>query len=540
MALEPVLVPPHRDAMVRGGYWRDRTLDDWLADAVAHRPDHEAVVAYRRDRDEPVRLGYAELDHLVDAAAHAFTRRGVEPGDVVAYQLPNWWELVVISLACARIGAVAGPLMPIFRQRELRFMLGLAEAKVLIVPTVFRGFDHAAMAHELARSLDHPMTVLTVGDRDDGGTSWLTGEGDDPAGPPPPGRLGPDDVALLMYTSGTTGEPKGVMHTSNTLLSGAYAFAERMGLDGGSVVLGASPMAHLTGYGYLVGLPIVLGATTVCLDQWDPARALGIVAAEGITFSMASSPFVADLCAAAEAGAPVSDDFARFVCAGAPIPPVLIERAHRVLGLTVCSAWGMTENGAATLTEPDRAAEKSATSDGRPMPGMELRVVGAGGEPLPAGTTGSLQVRGPQQFAGYLHRPQLNATDTDGWFTTGDLAFLDDEGYVRIDGRTKDLIIRGGENIPVLEVEHLLYRHPAVEEVAVVGYPDERLGERACAFVTLAPGGAFDLPELRRYLAAEQVAVQYHPERVVVIDAMPRTPSGKIQKFKLRHDAAGG
>lgn len=523
--------------MVDGGHWRDRTLDQWLTDAVTRRPDAEAVVAYRHDRDEPVRLRYAELDLLVDAAAGALTGRGVGPGDVVAYQLPNWWELVVLSLACARIGAVANPLMPIFRPRELRFMLTLAETSVFIVPTEFRGFDHAAMARDLAASVDHDLTVLTVGDRDDGGTSWLT-EGS--AGTPTPGSrsagpLGPDDVALLMYTSGTTGEPKGVMHTSNTLLAGVYAFAERMGLDEGSVVLGASPMAHLTGYGYLLGLPLVLGATTVCLDRWDPVRALGVVAAEGVTFSMASSPFVADLCAAAEGGAPVAEQFTRFVCAGAPIPPVLIERARRVLGLTVCSAWGMTENGAATLTEPDRADEKSATSDGRPMPGMELRVVGAAGP----GGTGSLQVRCPQQFAGYLKRPELNATDADDWFTTGDLAHLDDEGYVRIDGRSKDLIIRGGENIPVVEVENLLHRHPAVEDVAVVGYPDERLGERACAFVTVAAGRSFDLTELRRYLTDEQVATQYHPERVEVIDAMPRTPSGKIQKFSLRRDAAG-
>ena len=296
-------------------------------------------------------------------------------------------------------------------------------------------------------------------------------------------------------------------------------------------------MAHLTGLGYLALIPLILNANTLLQDVWEPRQALELIRDEHITFSMASSPFVADLCAADEAGGPVSDQFANFCCAGAPIPPVLIERARKMLGLAVSSAWGMTECGAVTITEPNRTNEKSGSTDGRPVPGIELKVTGIDGQVLPAGETGKLYARGSSMFAGYLKRAHLNATDAEGWFDTGDLAFLDAEGYVRINGRSKDSIIRGGENIPVLEIENLLYKHPAVAMVAIVGYPDARLGERACAFVTVKPGHSFSLEEMGRYLSEHQVTRQYHPERLELMEDLPKTPSGKLQKFRLRDTA---
>ena len=346
--------------------------------------------------------------------------------------------------------------------------------------------------------------------------------------------LAPDDVLLLMYTSGTTGEPKAVMHTSNTLFSNLHAYIDAMELGETDIVLGASPMAHLTGYGFLVMVPLILNSSIVMQDLWDPRQALRISREEGVTFSMAAAAFISDMCLAVETGEPPAPSFTKFLSAGAPIPPVLIERAFRVLGMRVSSAWGMTECGAVTITEPARALEKSGVSDGRPVPGIEVRVVDANGKLLPAGETGALQVRGASLFAGYLKRPQLNATSADGWFDTGDLAFLDAEGYLRINGRSKDIVIRGGENIPVMEIENLLYKHPAVLACAVVGYPDQRLGERACAFVTLKPGATLSFDDMAAYFDAQKVARQYWPERLEVVEQMPATPSGKLQKFKLR------
>jgi cyclohexanecarboxylate-CoA ligase len=532
---DPVLIQPRQAAMTAAGFWRHQTINHFLARALQNCPDHAAVVAYRSDVAQPARLSYRALEEQVDRIARGLTALGVVHGDVVSWQLPNWWEFIALALACARIGAVANPIMPIFRQRELKFMLDFGESKVLIVPKSYKGFDFEVMANGMRSDLPFLQHLVVLNGegansfdalllRDD--TPALIGQG-----------LAPDDVSLLMYTSGTTGEPKGVMHTSNTLFANLHGYIDAYGLTQKDVILGASPMAHLTGFGYLAMIPLILNATTVLQDIWEPRQALELIRDEGITFSMASSPFVVDLCNAAEAGGPVSPQFENFCCAGAPIPPVLIERARKLLGLAVSSAWGMTECGAVTVTEPARTNEKSGCTDGRPLPGIEVKVVDVAGQPLPAGQTGSLLVRGSSLFAGYLKRPQLNATDAEGWFDTGDLAFLDADGYVRINGRSKDLIIRGGENIPVMEIENLLYKHPAVATVAIVGYPDARLGEKACAFVTVKLGYSFTLEDMSRYLSDHQVTRQYHPERLELMDDLPKTPSGKLQKFKLRETA---
>ncbi len=535
MNFDPVLLAPRMGPMKAAGLWRDETINVHFQRALKNCPDKIAVVAYRDGVAEPLRLSYRELDARVERVARSLAALGVGHGDVVTYQLPNWWEFIALALACTRIGAVSNPVMPIFRQHELRFMLNFGESKVFVVPKKYRGFDYEDMARGMLNDLPHLRHLVVVdGEGPDGFSAKLMRDDRPPTSGP---ALGPDDVALLMYTSGTTGEPKGVMHTSNTLFSNLHAYAERMELTDSEVILGASPMAHLTGYGYLAMLPVILNATTVLQDIWDPKRALQIARNEKVTFSMASATFVADLCLAVENGEQPAPSFVKFNCAGAPIPPVVIERAEKLLGLRVCSAWGMTENGAVTITEPARAHEKSACSDGRPLPGIEIKVVDANGLPLPSGQVGELLVRGASLFAGYLKRPQLNNTDVEGWFDTGDRAFIDAEGYIRIAGRSKDVIIRGGENIPVVEIENLLYKHPAIASVAVVGFPDKRFGERVCAFVTLKQGCSFTFEDMTKYLNELQLTKQYFPERLEVLEQMPQTPSGKLQKFKLREMA---
>ena len=293
-------------------------------------------------------------------------------------------------------------------------------------------------------------------------------------------------------------------------------------------------MAHQTGFMYGLMMPIYLGGEAVTLDIWNPAAAAGLIREHGATFSMASTPFLTDLAREVAQSGQGVPTLRVFLCAGAPIPGPLVEQARQVLGAKIISAWGMTENGAVTLTRPQDEDARAYTTDGCPLPGVEIKVADASGAELPAGAVGNLWLRSCSNFGGYLKRPHLNATDADGWFDTGDMARIDEQGYLRITGRIKDMVIRGGENIPVVEIEPWLYRHPAVAQAAIVAYPDERLGERACAVVTLKPGGALELAELVAFLKGQGVALQYIPERLEVRDSLPSTPTGKVQKFRLR------
>lgn len=543
MDFDAVLLPPRRAASVAQGFWFDRTINDDLDACVAAYPDKRALTAIQVEggaaSPTTTRFTYRELAAMADRVAVGLARLGVGRNDVVAMQLPNWWQFTVTYLACSRLGAVLNPLMHIFRERELGFMLKHGGAKLMIVPKTFRGFDYEQMLEGLKPSLPDLKQLVVVGGS--GANSYealLSG----PAWENEPDareiltrhRPGPDDITQLIYTSGTTGEPKGVMHSANTVMANIVPYAERLRLGADDVVLMASPMAHQTGFMYGLMMPIMLRASAVLQDLWEPKKAVEVIRAEGASFTMASTPFLNDLArTVAETGQTVPT-LKTFLCAGAPIPGPLVEQARSVLGTKIVSAWGMTENGAVTLIELDDDDRLAATTDGCPLPGVALKVVGDDGAELPRGQSGKLLVRSVSNFGGYLHRPQWNNTDAEGWFDTGDLATMNEAGYIRISGRSKDVIIRGGENIPVFEVEALLYKHPAVAQVAVVAVPDERLGERACAVVVPKAEQTLTLPELVDFLKAQKVALQYIPERLILREAMPATPSGKIQKFKLR------
>jgi len=539
MEFDAVLIAPRRAQSVAGGFWHDRTINDDLDACVAACPDKLALTAVQAEGGSVTRFTYRELAAMADRVAVGLARLGVGRNDIVACQLPNWWQFTVTYLACSRIGAVMNPLMHIFRERELSFMLKHGEAKVLIVPKLFRGFDFEQMVTALQPSLPDLQHIVVVNGEGTNsfeallsGPAWeLSGEADAILSSD---RPGPDDVTQLIYTSGTTGEPKGVMHTANTVMANIIPYAQRLQLDAEDVVLMASPMAHQTGFMYGLMMPIMLKASAVLLDIWEPLKAIDLIRAESATFTMASTPFLTDLAKnVAESGKAVPT-LRTFLCAGAPIPGPLVEQARAVLGTKIVSAWGMTENGAVTLIKLDDDDERAFTTDGCPLPGVELKVIDVDGASLPPGQPGRLLLRACSNFGGYLKRPQWNATDAEGWFDTGDLARIDAQGYVRITGRSKDVIIRGGENIPVVEIEALLYRHPAIAMAAVVAYPDERLGERACAVVVPRAGQSIDLPSIVEFMKSQKVAVQYIPERLIVREAMPSTPSGKIQKFKLR------
>ncbi len=531
----------HRAQMRKEGWWPDLTSDDLLDRAIAQSPDKKAIISYQLEAgyDAPVSsLTFRELGEAVSRAAGAFSAMGIGPGDVVAIRLPNWSEFVVAAYALNRIGAVPNPLMHIFRERELRFMCSFAKTKAILIPKTFRGHDFETMLEGLRPELPDLEHVIVVGGN--GANSYDTLINSSSAAPITPAQntaADPGEMSVLMYTSGTTGEPKGVMHSQNTLIACCKALGDRFGLGTEDVHIGSTPFGHMTGYAAVMYQSLYYGSTMVMMDVWSPDHAVPLMRREGITHMAAATPFLADICRKVEEGE-AAPKLRTFLCGGAQIPPIIVERSRDLLGINVSSLWGMTEALAGTLTEPDRAAEKSASTDGRAVDGVELLIADEDLTPLPQGQTGRLYFRGSQQFLGYYKKPGLCGRGADGWFDTGDLAFMDPEGYIRIDGRSKDIIIRGGENVPVFEIESILYRHPRLSDAAIVGYPDARMGERGCAFIVVNDGKEFTMDDLTAWMEQSGAAKQYWPEAVEVIDVMPRTASGKIQKFVLKDQAA--
>jgi cyclohexanecarboxylate-CoA ligase len=502
------------------GIWPDRVATDYLDRWADQKPDATAIVAWKLDEETETRLTWHELARRTAAAARVLERFGIQRGDVVSFQLPSWWEFVVLYLATVRLGAVANALMPIFRHRELAFMLRLAGAKVFIAPRTFRGFDHGALAQRLGAEIPDLRVMLV--------DEVFAGE---PGGFERGARLAPDDVTQLLYTSGTTGESKGVLHTSNTLLGAVEAYTRHMQLGLSDTIFMPSPLAHQLGFCYGMLMALQLGTPLVLTDIWRPARAAQLIESHGATFAYASTPFLADLVARNEK----PRSLRLFASSGAPIPPAIVQAAREKLGLAVAASFGMTE--CCTVTTTPRDGSRAAESDGCALPNGEVRIVDDTGQEAPRGTIGALQLRGASLFVGYLKRPNLYKLDADGWFDSGDLARMDEAGYIRICGRTKDVIIRGGENIPVVEIEAALYRMPEIADAALVAMPDARLQERACAYVTLRHGASLDLAGVARHLAAEGITKHFWPERLEVLAEMPRTPTGKIQKFVLREMA---
>ena len=520
----------------RLGYWRHETLTSYLDRWATRRPDRIAFV------DAAGRLTWAELARLVERVAHGLGAHGVGPGAFVSCQLPNWIEFALVFLAAERLGAVINPIPPTYRASELRFMLGLLDASVLVIPAEFRGFDHVQMVRGLRGALprlEHVFVVRGPAASDMTPFARLTTEAwETRQGRRPLMGTDPSRVHEVVFTSGTTGEPKGVTHALNTVLSTIYPVIDRLAFSERDVILMASTLGHQTGYLYGFCLNLLLGARAVWLDVWNAQAAAGLIQAEQVTFSMGATPFLRDL---TDVATPHDLSSLRvFISAGAPIPRPLVRDARSRLGCAISAGWGMSENGLVTCNGLDDPDDKVFGSDGLPVAGMQLRVVDDAGRDRPVDEEGELLVRGPSQFGGYFKRPHSTADShtPDGWFKTGDRARLDRDGYLAITGRSKDLIIRGGENIPVAEVENLLFAHPKVQSIAIVAMPDPRLAERACAFVIPTPGHTPTLGELTGYLEAQGIARHKFPERLELVHELPMTPSGKIQKYRLRQEIA--
>lgn len=505
------------------GLWRDRTIAAALADLSRAEPDRIAIV------DAAGRYSYGDLEAKARRLSGWFLSQGLQPGDVVAFQLPNWHEAVVIALSTSMLGLVCLPIVPIYREAEVRFILEASGAKLFLTPDSFRGFDHGALADRLAAEI--PTLDAAVRIRGADGPDPLAAE---PYEGAPQGTA--TEPWLLMYTSGTTGHPKGVIHCANSLdcelvnVTGWWDLrADR------DVSLMPSPVTHVTGFLYGVIMPFSHGIPAVLMERWDTAEALRLIAAERASFMVSATPFLRELIDTASANGDALETLRVFACGGAPVPPDLIRQAwERFPGLLACRVYGSTEAPTVTLgvRSRDNLAD-AAETDGH-IVGHDVRIVADDGSMLPAGEDGEIRTRGPEMFSGYLDPDDHAAAfDEDGYFRTGDLGHVTPDGYVTVTGRKKDLIIRGGENLSAKEIEDALFRHPAIREVAVVAMPHPRLGETCCAYL-VTDGRAPDVAELSAFLSAQGLARQKHPEKVVVTQILPRTASGKIQKFVLR------
>lgn len=523
-----------------------RLITDQLFDIAERDCDRELIV-------DPVfgRFTYGDIAQQVQRLAHALHHYGIGRGDLVVLQLPNWTPFLTFHLALTAIGAVTVNIPIVYREHELTRIFDLTKAKALVLPATFRGDSYKTMGAALQRdnaSLEHVFLVGGGAVDEEPGLigyeslmrhSWESQAGDEPLS-----ALKPDlnDVTALGFTSGTTGDLKGAMFDTEVLIATNKGLIDRYGLNQDDRVFSCSPLGHAVGFTHALRMTFTIGASMTLLEYWNPERAIELLHQERCTYVAAATPFLIDMlkhpALKACGGLP---SMRLFLCGGASVPEQLVRDARIALPQTFTSPlWGMTECGGVTTCPFDAPEEKLYTTDGLPCGGMELKVVDPDGNELPPGADGELMARGPMMTRGYYRQPELTAESylPDGYFRTGDQARMDEDGYVKITGRIKDLIIRGGVNISPVEIENVIFSHPKVSDVAVVGMPDPRLGERSCAFVILKDGPKdeqhLDLTEVQDWMARAGVAKPKWPERVELVDALPTTPSGKVQKFRLR------
>lgn len=518
-------------ANTASGIWRNRTLADELTDLVARNPDRTLLV------EGETTLTVAEVDRRTRALASALQKRGLVAGDVVSFILPNWPEAVLVDLACATLGLVCNPIIPIYRDAEVSYILRDARAKAVFIPTEFRRFDYAAMIARHRADLPYLDHVVTVRGDSDGATGFeaLLQEGD-PDGFVRP-EVDPNAVKLIMYTSGTTGRPKGVLHSHNTIDTEIQAITRFLALGEEDVILMPSPVTHITGYLYGIQMPFTMNAPVVFMETWNAEDAADLIERHGVTFTLAATVFLQELTVFAQRTGKRFPTLRYFPSGGAPVPPEIVYSAHRAFERCVCSrVYGSTEAPTVTLGVNSRSEEElGATTEGIVV-GHEVRIVDpASGTDVAPGTEGEILTRGPEMCLGYADPAHsAEAFEPEGWFHTGDLAMMTPEGALVITGRSKDLIIRGGENISPREVEDALHTHPAIHEAAVVAMPHARMGETGCAYVVLKEGASLTFEDMIVHLGTTGMARQKFPERLEIIEEFPRTAAGKIRKNVLR------
>ena len=523
-----------RAAYRQQGLWGDASLADYWQQTARAMPDKIAVVD-----NHGASYTYSALDHAASCLANWMLAKGIESGDRIAFQLPGWCEFTVIYLACLKIGAVSVPLLPSWREAELVWVLNKCQAKMFFAPTLFKQTRPVDLILPLQNQLPQLQQIVGV-DKLAPATSSLSLSqiiADNTSLTTAITTHG-DELAAVLFTSGTEGLPKGVMLTHNNILASERAYCARLNLTWQDVFMMPAPLGHATGFLHGVTAPFLIGARSVLLDIFTPDACLALLEQQRCTCMLGATPFVYDLLNVLEKQPADLSALRFFLCGGTTIPKK-VARECQQRGIKLLSVYGSTESSPHAVVNLDDPLSRFMHTDGYAAAGVEIKVVDDAHKTLPPGCEGEEASRGPNVFMGYFDEPELTARalDEEGWYYSGDLCRMDEAGYIKITGRKKDIIVRGGENISSREVEDILLQHPKIHDACVVAMSDERLGERSCAYVVLkAPHHSLSLEEVVAFFSRKRVAKYKYPEHIVVIEKLPRTTSGKIQKFLLRKD----
>jgi len=529
-------VPPPADLERRyreAGFWLDTTLGAFADERLRAHADLELRIWSQL---RPWRGTIGDVRDAAYRVAGGLAAAGVGPGDVVAFQLPNWMEAAATFYGATLLGAILVPIVHFYGAKEVRFILGHTGAKALVTAARFRQSDYLAALGSFRDALPALETVVVVGDDADGRMPGAIPFDELVRAPAieGPRRVDPGEPAVVGFTSGTTADPKGVVHSHLTIVAETRQLAD-MQSDRVLPLLVGAPVGHAIGMLSGLLVPLCQGKAIHLIDVWDPATILDAMLEADVTCGSGATYFLTSLLDAPGFRPQHLERMTRIGLGGAPVPAAVADRAEG-LGISIVRSYGSTEHPSTTGARHEEPAVKRKYTDGRALWGVELKLVDEDGREVPRGQPGEILSRGPDRFVGYTD-PTLTAAaiDADGWYATGDVGVLDEDGYLTITDRKKDIIIRGGENVSAAEVEEQLMRMPGVAEVAVVAAPDARLGEHACACLRMQPGHAPpDLDAVRAHFAAAGLAKQKWPEEILAVDDFPRTPSGKVKKFVLR------
>lgn len=526
-----------KELYIKKGHWTDRTLLGCWEDSVLQYPDREYVVD-----DRGFRYTYRQLDEAASKVAAFLKEQGVKEQDVVSYQIPIWSEFVMLTIACLKVGAIAHPIAMSYEGKELVRSMNLTESKIYFAPVFFYKTDYEARILAVKDELPFLKEIVFLDDEKEKASRHPSLreilERYLPLDKEHCPQLNGQDIAVILCTSGTTSGTKGVLLTHDNVRYSEETFNRELGLTREDIMFMPAPLNHATGFHHGIIAPMLTGAKVVLQQRYQCKDAVALMNEEQCTYSMGATPFIYDILRELETSGGGLPYLKFYLCGGAPVPGYMVQRAWKY-GILLCEVYGSTESVPHVYVRPEEALALDGTTSGRAMEGIEVRVVDDNGADVAPGTPGEELSRGPNVFVGYLKDKGItdSALDDDGWFHSGDICVMDEAGNIRIIGRKKDMIVRGGENLNSNEINDRLEGCPGVLDHTVIGMPDERLGERICAFVVPREGfWDLKLSDVISYLQEKQVPKRFWPERLELIERIPHTGSGKVKKYLLKEE----